>query len=274
MNTVHQQNVVVRNPYFPAINWGAIFAGIVVGLATQLVLVLLGFATGLWAIDVGEPEGGIGPGAPLVAGAWQGVSMLIAAFVGGYVAARMSGLHRKSDGMLHGFVAWAVTTLLFAILATSAAGSFLGGVFDTGRAALERSAAESPGNAGSLAAQLQSLIGGDEAATVPAAVSPESIAQLQQRIEAGDREGAVTYMVQSMGLERPRAAAIVDQALILSGNAQSASPEAQDRVDRTLDTAALATWMVFGAVALSLLLGVVGGLVGAKSLRRTPRLTV
>lgn len=276
MNTVHQQNVVVRSPYFPAINWGAIFAGIVVGLATQLVLALLGFAAGLSAVDVGEDSGRIQPSAPLFAGAWQGVSMLVAAFVGGYVAARMSGLHRKSDGMLHGFVAWAATTLLFAILATSAVGSFFGGVFDTaGRAALERSAvAESPGNAGSLATQLESLVRGNEAATAPGAVNPEAIGQLQEHIEAGDREGAIAYMVQSMGFDPQRAAAIVDQALIVSGNAESASPEAQDQAGRTVDTATVATWTVFGAVALSLLLGVIGGLVGAKSSHRAPRVTV
>lgn len=178
MNTVHQQNVVVRSPYFPAINWGAIFAGIIVGLATQLVLALLGFAAGLSAVDMTEGGAALSGNAPLYAGAWQGISMLIAAFVGGYVAARMSGLHRKTDGMLHGFVTWSATTLLFALLTTSALGVLFGGVFD----------------------------------------------------------------------------------------ATTRAPDAQ-----TVEGASIATWTVFGALALSLVLGVVGGLAGAKGSRRAPR---
>ena len=71
------------------VKWAAVFAGLVVGIAVQMMLTLLGFAIGAWSIDLREaqPAGGI----PLSTGIWTGISMLISAFVGGYVTARLSG---------------------------------------------------------------------------------------------------------------------------------------------------------------------------------------
>jgi hypothetical protein len=116
-----------RRPYFSAIRWGAIIAGVVSGTASYLLLALLGVAVGLTAVDpnAAEPVGRV----PLATGIWTGISMLVGAFIGGYVAGHMSGLSRSIDGMLHGFVSWAVTTLLFAVLTTTAVGALLGGTF-------------------------------------------------------------------------------------------------------------------------------------------------
>ncbi|HKU52142.1 MAG TPA: hypothetical protein VJQ25_06730, partial [Nitrospira sp.] len=38
------------------VRWGAVIAGWAVGLATQLVLTLLGLAIGAWSIDLQEAE--------------------------------------------------------------------------------------------------------------------------------------------------------------------------------------------------------------------------
>lgn len=87
-------------------------AGLVVGIALQMVLTLLGLAIGAWSIDLKEaqPAGGI----PLGTGLWTGISMLISAFVGGYVTSRLSGAYLRSDGMYHGAVVWGVNWLVFA----------------------------------------------------------------------------------------------------------------------------------------------------------------
>src|SRR3569833_1036912 len=37
----------LRRPLFPAVRWGAVFAGVAVGIAVKLVLTLLGFVCGL-----------------------------------------------------------------------------------------------------------------------------------------------------------------------------------------------------------------------------------
>lgn len=122
------QRIISRRSYFSWISWGSILAGVIVGLATYMLLALLGVAAGLSAVDPQStrPVGSV----PIATGIWTGISLLISAFVGGYVAARMSGLARMGDGLFHGFVSWAVTTVLFAYLATTAVGSLLGGTFN------------------------------------------------------------------------------------------------------------------------------------------------
>src|SRR5690606_2368240 len=94
-----------RTNRFPAIAWSSIIGGLVVGLATHMLMMLLGVAAGLTAVEFTTTGLGV-QNVPEWSAAWNGLSMLLAAFVGGYVAARMSGLRRKADGVLHGFVAW------------------------------------------------------------------------------------------------------------------------------------------------------------------------
>ncbi|MEO6665716.1 MAG: hypothetical protein ABIO65_02945, partial [Nitrospiria bacterium] len=108
--------------------WGAVFGGLAVGLAIQVLLTLLGTAAGLSAVDPqsADPVGTV----PAAMGIWTGLSMLIAAYVGGYVAARLSGLPTRGDGALHGTVTWGVTTLAAVAIATTAAGALLGGTFN------------------------------------------------------------------------------------------------------------------------------------------------
>jgi hypothetical protein len=247
----------MRRPLFPTVRWGAVFAGVAVGVSTQLVLTLLGIATGLSATAVAQGES---PGAgPLL---WAGVSMLIAAFVGGYVAARMTGLKRKVDGVLHGVVSWAVTTLLFATLATSAGGSMMTGVFSNITPNNQPGAGASGSRTyGGVLGMLQSQIGGN--------VSPGAMKTLQEHIRAGRRDSAIQHMMGAMGVDKERAETIVDQALILSGASEQASPQSRAAADRALDVASTAAWTAFLAVALSLALAIVGGAMGAVGARRT-----
>ncbi|MGV3741001.1 MAG: hypothetical protein ACO1NO_01670 [Burkholderiaceae bacterium] len=247
----------VKRPLLPAIRWGAVLAGVVVGVSIQLVLTLLGVATGFSTRSASQ-GGGLGMG-PLI---WTVVSMLVSAFIGAYVAGRLTGLKRKSDGVLHGVVSWAVTTLLFAVLATSAVGSMVNSIFTSVgiNAARTGAAAESPKTSGVLN-MLKSQIGDN--------MSPESLQQLQNYIQDGERDQAVRYMTGFMGIEQSRAETIVDQALILSGSPDQASERGRAGANKALDTASKAAWAVFAAVALSLLLGIVGGVLGAIGARRT-----
>jgi hypothetical protein len=109
------------------VRWGAVFSGFVVGFSVQLVLTLLGLAIGAWSVDLREanPSGGI----PIGTGIWTGISMLIAAFTGGYVTAYMSGTGIRRDGVLHGAVVWGLTWLISAWLTTTAMAALAGGIF-------------------------------------------------------------------------------------------------------------------------------------------------
>ena len=79
--------------HHPRIKWTAVWAGLVVGMSSQLVLTLLGLAIGAWSIDLkdAQPGGGI----PLGAGLWTGLSLLLSAFIGGSITARLSGVSRR-----------------------------------------------------------------------------------------------------------------------------------------------------------------------------------
>jgi hypothetical protein len=108
------------------ISWPAIFASLAVGISIMLLLTLAGVAVGVSLADPGaESMRSITMGAAT----WQAVSMLAAALVGGYVAARLSGLRRTADGVLHGAVSWGAVTLLYAVLATTALGALTAGMF-------------------------------------------------------------------------------------------------------------------------------------------------
>jgi hypothetical protein len=253
--TLISQENIMRRPLFPAIRWGAVLAGVAVGISVQLVLTLLGIASGLSMTSVQQGEAP-GTGALI----WAGISMLISALVGAYVAGRMSGLKRKTDGILHGVVSWAVTTLLFVVLATSAGGSLLSGLFSgVGQGA--SAMAQSGASAGGLTSLLNRQLGTN--------VSADNMRTLQGHITAGRRDQAIDYMSTTMGVQRDRASTIVDQALILSGSPDQASPQGRAAADRAIQGASTAAWVVFGAVALSLVLSFVGGALGAMGARRT-----
>jgi len=89
------------------ISWGAIAAGAAVALAVQLGVGTLGAAIGIG----GDATWG---------GAWMLGSALLTMFVGGLVAGRLAGMPRLGDGGLHGFVTWALATLLGVTLLAAA----------------------------------------------------------------------------------------------------------------------------------------------------------
>jgi len=251
-STLITQENIVRRSLLTAIRWGAVLAGVAVGISVQLVLTLLGIASGLslTRLSAGEAPG---TGALI----WAGLSMLISALVGAYVAGRMSGLKRKTDGMLHGVVSWAVTTLLFVLLATSAGGSLISGLFS----GVTQGASTMAQSGGGITAMLNRQLGTN--------VNPQDMRTVQEHIAAGRRDQAIDYMSSNMGVRRDRASTIVDQALILSGSPEQASPEGRAAADRAVKGASTAAWTVFGAAALSLVLSFLGGALGAMGARRT-----
>jgi len=111
------------------VSWGAIFAGVVVGLVVQVLLTMLGIGIGIATLD---PASGDNPAAStfsIASGIWYVLSGVIAAYAGGYIAARMSGKTLATTGALHGLTTWAFTTLLMLYLLSSAIGGIVGGAF-------------------------------------------------------------------------------------------------------------------------------------------------
>ncbi|GAB4185368.1 MAG: hypothetical protein Fur006_23740 [Coleofasciculaceae cyanobacterium] len=111
--------------YHDRVRWGPIISGLVVALATQLILSALGAAIGsTFLAGSGAPRsnaGGVGTGV----GIWSIISLLIALFVGSWVAARASGPMNRNTAVLNGAILWATTLALSAwLLASGVSGAF------------------------------------------------------------------------------------------------------------------------------------------------------
>ncbi len=105
-------------------SWGAVIAGTVIAVVAQVVLSLIGTGIGLSTIDPmrynGSPDASaFGMGVAI----WWAVSSIVSLFAGGWVAGHLAGFPKKSDGALHGLLAWGLATILTAYLLASAIGS-------------------------------------------------------------------------------------------------------------------------------------------------------
>ena len=140
------------------VSWGAIFAGGVITLVTQLLLSILGLGIGASTINPASeqnPASGFGTGA----GIWFALTTLISLFAGGWVAGRLAGIPRATDSSLHGLLTWSLATLLLFYLLTTTIGSLIGGTFRVLGSGLSMAgtaaAASAPAIAGAAQDQMQ-----------------------------------------------------------------------------------------------------------------------
>ncbi len=116
------------------VSWGGVLAGVVAGLVTQLILNLIGVGIGASTLNPMTSDNPTASGFSIGAGIWWALSGIVAAFVGGYVASRLSGRPKASTGSWHGLTSWALTTLVIFYLLTTAVGGLIGGAFNACRA--------------------------------------------------------------------------------------------------------------------------------------------
>lgn len=97
--------------------WSAIFGGAFFALGIAVILSLFGLAVGAGAAGAR----GVTEGVKVWSGIWSLVTMFVAFYAGGWLAARASGSPAKSDGRLHGIVVWALGTvsLMYMLLTTT-----------------------------------------------------------------------------------------------------------------------------------------------------------
>lgn len=121
----------VANPFF-GWTWSAVLAGMFTSLVVQILLTMLGLGIGLLAIDI--PTASAAPaGTGWAAFVWWAVSGIIAAFLGGAVAAANSPDQSGLGRVGHALAAWAVATVvvvaaaaMMPMSATSIAGNLVG----------------------------------------------------------------------------------------------------------------------------------------------------
>src|SRR5258708_22500948 len=131
---VIQRGADTGEPSSAGVSWPAVTAGAVVSCALTLVLLAFGIGLGL---SVVSPWAGAGVSATtfkIGTGLYLIVIAMLASSIGGYIAGRLRtrwiGVHSDEvyfRDTAHGFVAWALASVLGAVLLASPAGSLISG---------------------------------------------------------------------------------------------------------------------------------------------------
>jgi hypothetical protein len=124
----------IAEPSKSAASWGAIIAGAFVAAAVSLILLALGSGLGFASISFGPNRGASLTTFAVTSAIWLIVMQWVSAAVGGYTAGRLRtrwiGTHHHEvffRDTAHGFVTWAVATVLVAGLAANTMTSIAGG---------------------------------------------------------------------------------------------------------------------------------------------------
>lgn len=160
---------IAEVPLRDRVRWGPIVAGVVTAFAILLFLTVIGIALGLSALG-GDPNASPQTWGS-AAGIWGGLSLLIAFFVGGWLASRAAGPALEANGVLNGFITGAATLLLILWLATTAITGALGFF---------------AGTIGNIAGAAPAAIAAIDQGQVPAAVEEPAAAveQAGEQVEA------------------------------------------------------------------------------------------
>lgn len=273
------------------VSWPALFAAVFLAIAVELLLSVLGVAVGLGFVSPadGTPDvSSLGIGA----GVWWFVSTLIALGIGGFAAAWLAGVGSRFDGLLHGLVTWAITTLVLVYLLTTALGGILGGAFSVVGSALSgagagvKAAAPKVAQAAgvtpeTLQRQAQAYLQPTD--PNPATMSPEDaqkeiVAELPTYVAGGPNAAAakdriVAIMAAQMKVSPADAAKRFDQLQARATQAKNQAVQtAANAAQSTASGASTGSYLAFGVLLLDAIAAAIGGsLVAQRHPVRTDR---
>jgi hypothetical protein len=159
------------------VSWAGIWGGVLAAVGLLLLLASLGGAVGITATDPTQMDAGkLG----IAAGAWLGISLLIALFVGGMVSTRIGATFDGSTGFWSGALVWVVTLLAMAYLATTSLASLTGGALRI-----------RGGVAQTAATAAQGTPAANDAANAAQNGAPNAIARLRSNLENAQANGTI-----------------------------------------------------------------------------------
>ena len=254
-----------------AVNWGPIIAGTLAATAISLIFILVGSGLGLTMVSPWSGESASLTTLGATAAVWLIVVQWVSAALGGYLTGRLRakwvGVHTYEvffRDTAHGFLAWALATVVVAGLL----GSTLSSVLGTGTQAAA-SAVGAAGTAGALATAsaadnrsgfspayfTDALLRPSNPAAAPANQSNEAVsAEVSRVLVNGIVDGKLsaddqTYLQQVVasrtGLSEADAKARIDAVLTRINEAKAAAQKAADDARKTASAVAL-----FGALSL------------------------
>jgi len=268
-----------------AVSWGAVIAGAAGAAVLSLVLFVLGTGLGLAVVSPWDRDGISGTTAGVSTIAWVTVVQLLASLLGGYLAGRLRTrwvtVHTNEvffRDTAHGFLAWAVSTLLMATLLSSAAGAVISTGAKAGTAIVGSAVTAATAGAGAVAASGSRDSGGLDpigyyvdtlfrvdanraapasqavppaAATVESNNSPEVTRIFAHAVQSGQlTQPDIDYLSQIVaaktGLSQPEAQQrVTDTYAQLTQSMQAARDKAKQAADEARKASAyLALWLV------------------------------
>ncbi|WP_349974806.1 hypothetical protein [Pseudomonas sp. WHRI 8519] len=244
------------------VSWAAIFAGAAAAASVSLILVVLGAGLGFAATSPWADEGASAKALGVSTIVWLLVTQIIASGLGGYIAGRLrvkwANLHGDEvyfRDTAHGFLSWAVATLVAAMLILGAAGNLVGAGASAASQAATVSAAAGASSAtsndnDSMGYFVDSLFRGDG----PAPVSEDAANGVAARIlakgiagdgalPAEDRAYLAQLVAQRTRLSQAEAEARVDQVMAQVQQLKTDAKQAADTAAKVAAWTALWTFV-------------------------------
>ncbi len=289
---VQPETMETSSPRTPRrVSWGAIWAGMFVTVVLQIMLTLLGVACGIHALNPASQPASV-QGLSVGAALWLLVTWLISMWVGACVAGRMSGGPRQADGMVHGVVSWAFSTVVILLFLTTLTGALLGSTAallggPSGR--ILSAHWTSPNTAAGSGLPTVSGRGGESQPasrlTAIAQTDPE-LSAILSRIEVkggaaqapADRDQAVNLLVTKHQLSQSEASALINDWKPQLQQAQGGSDQGAAKGGTSGRAAARSVWgtslWAFIALLFGLAVAAWGGSVGVSAWLPDRRQTV
>jgi hypothetical protein len=253
-----------------AVSWGAIFAGAAAAAALSLILLVLGTGLGLSSLSPWANDGASGKALGIGTILWVTFMQLAASALGGYIAGRLrtKWVDLQTDEIVfrdtaHGFLAWAVATLITAALLTSTVTSIVSGGVQAGAqvagGAASASVDKSGGDSGPMGYMVDSLFRAPKpSAKGGSAASPEQATAEVTRIFANasatgklppeDARYAGQLVAQRTGMSQQEAEKRVNETF---SQLEAKKQEAKEAADKARKASAVAALWLF----ISLLIG-------------------
>lgn len=237
------------------VSWAAIFAGAAGAAALSYVLLILGFGLGLSSVSPWMNQGAEAKTVGILTIVWLAFTQIAAAGMGGYLAGRLrvkwADVHRDEvyfRDTAHGFLSWAVASLVVVAFLASTVGNVLNGGASVAGSALS-GAGSAVGSAVSAAATTADSNDGDSAyfvdslfrstglppPVVPAADPAAPVQSAPAATPRGDRAEAARILLNGIRTGNLADADKHYLAQVIAQETGIAQPEAEQRVQAGYD---------------------------------------
>jgi hypothetical protein len=263
-----------------AVSWAAIIGGALAAVALTLLLVALGSGIGLSSVS---PWTALNPSATtftLLAAVWLIIVQWLSSALGGYISGRLrtkwTGIHTDEvffRDTVHGFLAWALASVLVVAFATSSISS---AVSSAGRAisnvagsaastATQAAANQSPGSNGYFVDVLfrkdrpDANTSSQDARAEGARIIARAVAN--GNLEPGDRTYLAALVASRTGLSQEDAEKRVDDTM---AQIKAAEDKAKQAADAARKASAQASFYLFFSMLIGAFIASTAGAIGGR----------